>query len=64
MAKRSLSIDDSGFTRFNELKVRIAVTNGSQIPSVMKMVSALIELGGIHYDELLALMASSEGESE
>jgi hypothetical protein len=63
MAKSTtLGVNGSTAEAFGQLRIRLAIDNASKIPAVGVLVQTLIELGNIHYPELLAKI--QEGESE
>jgi hypothetical protein len=57
---RSLTVNEDTFNRFNGLRIRIATSRNNRIPTVMRIISALIELGVRHYDELLSIIGDAE----
>lgn len=57
MSKRTLTVTDPVFSEFNRLKIRVASDSGNRIPAVNALVSALISIGELHYEELTAALA-------
>jgi hypothetical protein len=63
MAKATtLGVNGATAEAFGQLRIRLAIDNGSKIPPVGVLVQSLIELGNTHYPELLAKIKAGDSE--
>lgn len=58
--KRTLTVSDATFGKFNALKIRVAIDSNNRVPGVSTLVSALIAIGNAHYPELIIALSNSE----